>query len=378
MARQGRRGRFLAAGGSCPLPASPVLPVSGGETVVRLPTVSGLEYFSESPPNAGVPLADLDGRPLSQDRVYMRNSFPMPEPGQVTGEIEVNLPGRPARTLTLDGLAGQEQVDIELVLECAGNGRSLMRPVVSGVEWGLGGASPVRVGGMRLIDALGEVPDEVTELVFTGFDRGSVHPEGEVHFQFSVPACLVADGSALLVTHIGGAPLGLEHGGPIRLVVPGHYAMKSVKWLIRIEGVTEPFSGHFVNRYRFFGDDLLEDGSSVAEIQVRSVIARPSRGGRVTAGRVTVAGSAWSGVAAVERVALSADRGETWVDAELTPGPGPMAAASWRHELTLVPGMHTVMARATDTSGNTQPLVSRWNKGGYANNMVHTVEFEVV
>jgi len=308
----------------------------------------------------------------------MRNSFPMPEPGQVTGEIEVNLPGRPPRTLTPDGLAGLEQVDVDLVLECAGNGRSLIRPVVAGVEWGLGGASPVRVGGVRLIDAVGQVPDEVTEMVFTGFDRGTVHPEGEVHFQFSIPARLVRDGSAMLVTHVGGEPLGLEHGGPVRLVVPGHYAMKSVKWLIRIEGVTEPFSGHFVKRYRFFGDDLLEDGSPVAEIQVRSVIARPGRGERMTAGRVTVAGSAWSGVAAVEQVTLSADRGETWVDAELTPGAGPLAAISWRHELTLGSGMHTVMARAIDASGNTQPLVSRWNKGGYANNVVHTVEFEVI
>ena len=98
----------------------------------------------------------------------------------------------------------------------------------------------------------------------------------------------------------------------------------------------------------------------------------------MTAGRVTVAGSAWSGVAAVERVALSADRGVTWVDTELTPGSGPLAATSWRHQLGLGPGMHTVTARATDASGNTQPLVSRWNKGGYANNVVHTVEFEVI
>lgn len=308
----------------------------------------------------------------------MRNSFPMPEPGQVTGEIEVNLPGRPARTLTPDGLASLEQVNIDLVLECAGNGRSLIRPVVTGLEWGLGGASPVRVGGVRLADALGEVPDEVTEVVLTGFDRGSVQPESEVHYQFSVPAGLVRDGSALLATHMGGEPLGLEHGGPVRFVMPGHYAMRSVKWLIGIEGVVEPFSGHFVNRYRFFGDDLFDDGSPVSEIQVRSVIARPSRGERVTAGRVTVAGSAWSGVAAVERVALSADRGVTWVDTELIPGSGPLAATSWRHQLRLGPGMHTVTARATDASGNTQPLVSRWNKGGYANNVVHTVEFEVI
>lgn len=337
--------------------------------------MDGLDFITVSPPNAAVPLTELDGRPLPQHRVYQRNSFALPAPGEVSGEIEVLLPRRPRATLDLHRLAGLEQVTEEMVLECAGNGRSLITPAVTGLEWGLGGASPIRVGGVRLIDALGEIPDEVTELVLTGCDRGVVRPEGEVPYQFSVSADLVRDGSGLLVTDLGDEPLGHEHGGPVRFVLPGHYAMKSVKWLTKIEGSTSPFQGHFVNRYRFFSDDVVEDGSPVARIQVRSVIAAPAEGDRVAAGRVAITGSAWSGAGPVTKVALSIDDGGRWVEADLAAGSGPLAAAAWSHDLLVGPGEHVVMARATDVSGATQPLVSRWNRGGYANNVVHTVRF---
>ncbi|HEX5695846.1 MAG TPA: sulfite oxidase, partial [Acidimicrobiia bacterium] len=64
--------------------------------------------------------------------------------------------------------------------------------------------------------------------------------------------------------------------------------------------------------------------------------------------------------------------------ADLEVGPHPLAAAAWRHETAVAPGEHVVMARATDASGATQPLLSRWNRGGYANNVVHEVRFVAV
>jgi DMSO/TMAO reductase YedYZ molybdopterin-dependent catalytic subunit len=336
--------------------------------------MSGLEYITESPPNAAVPLSALDGRAIPQDRAYLRNSFPAPE--EVEDSVEVVLPGIPPRGLTSDILSELDQVEMEMVLECAGNGRSLVRPVVSGLEWGLGGVSPIRIGGVRLIDALEQVPDEVVELVLTGSDRGTVWPEGDVNYQFSVPIDRIEDGSALLVTRWGAEPLGIEHGGPIRFVLPGHYAMRSVKWLARIEGVVEPFAGHFVNRYRYLGDDRFEQATPVAEIQVRSVIASPGEGESLAAGAVVIMGSAWSGNGTVDDVAISIDRGETWTAAELAPGSGPLAAVGWQHEVVVAPGKHTVMARATDSAGHSQPMSPVWNENGYANNLVHTVEFE--
>ena len=336
--------------------------------------MSALEYITDEPPNAAVPLAALDGSPIPQDRAYLRNSFPVPE--AVTAEVEVLMPGGPTRTLSTETLSELDQVEMEIVLECAGNGRSMVRPVVSGLEWGLGGASPIKIGGVRLIDALRDVPHEVVELVLTGSDQGTVWPEGDINYQFSVPIDRVHDGSALLVTRWGDAPLGIEHGGPIRFMLPGHYAMRSVKWLAAIEGVIEPFAGHFVQRYRYVDDDRFDDGSPVAEIQLRSVIARPGQGESVPAGALVIMGSAWSGSEPVADVGVSMDRGHTWQTAELAPGSGPLAAVAWRHEVVIDPGSHSVMARATDSAGNSQPMIPPWNKNGYANNMVHTVEFE--
>jgi len=97
--------------------------------------VTGLEYLTVSPPNAAVPISDLHGRPLPQHRVYQRNSFPMPVPGEISGEVEVLLPGRRRETLDLPRLAKLEQVVEEMVLECAGNGRGQMSPRYPSVPW---------------------------------------------------------------------------------------------------------------------------------------------------------------------------------------------------------------------------------------------------
>lgn len=335
-----------------------------------------LEYITIEPPNASVPVTDLDGSLLTQDRVYMRNSFSLPDLKQVTGEIRVLIPGKQARTVTPDDLGVLPRATIDMVLECAGNGRSLMSPVPSGLAWELGGASPIRVSGARLADVIGDLPQDVEEVVFTGADEGEVRPEGRINYQFSLDAALARSDGPLLVTHIGDEPLAHEHGGPVRLVVPGHYAMKSVKWLTRIEAATEPFTGHFVNRYRYIDDHEFEDGAAVGAIQVRSVISHPADGASVPAGRLALAGSSWSGNG-ISRVEISTDGGETWLDAGLSPGRGGHAAVAWRHEIEASPGVHTVMVKATDATGMSQPIRPRWNKNGYANNLVHTVTFNV-
>jgi DMSO/TMAO reductase YedYZ molybdopterin-dependent catalytic subunit len=335
----------------------------------------GLEFLTEYPPNAGVPLSRLDGRLLDQNEAYLRNSFPAPGRDEVTVEIDVVIPGRPSAKVAKRDLAGMPQVEVDFVLECAGNGRSLMRPAVDGLAWGFGGVSPIRVGGVRLADVVGDLPPDVVELVITGADHGDVHPEGAVNYQFSVPVERVADGSALLVTEWGGEPLGLEHGGPIRFMLPGEYAMKSVKWVTRIDAVTMTFTGHFVERYRYIEDDRFHDRAPVGAIQVRSIISFPAEGETVPAGTVMVSGSAWSGPGPVTDVSVSPDRGETWQPANLEPATGQLSARRWQCDVELPPGRHTVMARATDASGNSQPMHPPWNARGYANNVIQEVGF---
>ena len=234
-----------------------------------------LEAITTSPPNLGVRVENLDAaRPLRQDEMYVRCNFDLP--ASLPRGFTISMPGQPDRWVGVDQLDDSELVEMTIVLECAGNGRTFMEPVPDGTPWTLGGISPITFSGIAVSDVIGPLAAEVQELVFTGADSGEVEPEGAINYQFSIDVESLDD--AYLVTHIGGEPLTPEHGAPVRLLVPGQYAMKSVKWITRIEGVTEPFQGHFVKKYRYFQDTIEAEGEPVAEIAVRSLITNLSDG----------------------------------------------------------------------------------------------------
>ena len=338
--------------------------------------MSGLTYLTTDPPNAGVSTEQQDGNLLDQEEMYMRNNFSLPE--SAPEGFEVVMPGRATRYLNAEGLNGLSQVEINLVLECAGNGRTLMDPVPPGTPWGLGGASFISATGVRLNDVLETIPERVIELVFTGADRGGVAPEGAIPYQFSIDRELATSATPLLVTRIGDKALTLAHGAPVRLIVPGHYAMKSVKWLTRIEGVVTPFRGHFVEKYRYYRDDLEPEAAPVGPIQIRSIISFPSDGATLNAGTIEIRGSAWSGPVQVVGVEVSVDGGDSWSPAEIASNGGSNVAIRWLLKTDMRPGRAVILARATDSTGALQPPTPRWNQNGYSNNVVHRVAVRVV
>jgi DMSO/TMAO reductase YedYZ molybdopterin-dependent catalytic subunit len=314
----------------------------------------------------------LDGRRLAPGSIYQRNNFAVPR--SAARQIEVRT-GLRELSLNIEELGRLARVDLDMMLECAGNGRALMDPTPEGTPWALGAASPVHFSGVRLLDAVGVLPETAVELVFTGSDSGLVEPEGRVNYQFSLTTDLWD--RALLATHLNDQPLPFEHGGPVRLVVPGQYAMKSVKWLRAIDAVDEPFTGHFVSKYRYFGDDIEPEASAVADIVVRSLIADPADGSTRSAGKIAVRGLAWSATSGISSVELSVDAGETWTAATVQPSRSQYGPATWQAETTLAPGIYMIAARATDSSGTTQPEDPRWNRNGYANNVIHRVTVTV-
>jgi hypothetical protein len=94
-------------------------------------------------------------------------------------------------------------------------------------------------------------------------------------------------------------------------------------------------------------------------------------------GEVVLEGRAWSGLAAVASVEVSADGGSTWATAELEPEGGRWAWRGWSFRWDAPPGEHVLCSRARDEAGNEQPLEPAWNLGGYANNAVQTVRVTV-
>ncbi|MEW5926801.1 MAG: sulfite oxidase [Gemmatimonadota bacterium] len=333
------------------------------------------------PLNQEAPLGSL-GSPLTPTAsFYRRSHFPVPRLDaaawrlRVAGEVE-----RPLELRRSD-LEAMPRRTLAVTLECAGNGRNLMAPVPDGTPWGLGAVSTAEFTGVRLRDVLeaaGPAP-AAAEALFEGADRGCVGAGREVAFARSLPLAAALDGDALLAWEMNGEPLAPEHGSPLRLVVPRWYGMASVKWLVEVRLLAEPFRGHFqAEHYVYVGEAGTPDGTPVTRARVRSLLAAPTDGAALPPGPVELRGAAWSGDAPVARVEVSTDGGATWTDAGLEPAPSPYAAAPWRLAwLPPGPGEYLLMARATDAAGNTQPLAPVSNELGYGNNCVQRVRVVV-
>src|SRR2546421_159874 len=146
--------------------------------------------------------------------------------------------------------------------------------------------------------------DGTLEVRVEGADHGSYHlrpvlPETnqqDLTFVRSLPIALATDPAAeLLVAYeMNGEPLGPDHGAPFRLIVPHWYAVASVKWLKRIDILTEPFAGEFqTGHYIYEWPDRPHEAVSL--MRVRARITDPADGAVLSPGTHTVRGKAWSG-----------------------------------------------------------------------------------
>ena len=283
--------------------------------------------------------------------------------------------------LSLADLVSRTASSAAVTLECAGNGRSLFEPRPISQPWVLEAIGNARWTGVRVRDLLAEtdVREGAVEVVFTALDQG-VEGEVEQAYARSLPLDEAMRPEVLLAYAMNGHPLLPQHGFPLRLVVPGWYGMTSVKWLVRIEVVTEPFTGFQNARGYRMRQDPDEDGEPVTRIVPRALMIPPgipefmTRSRVVDAGELEIRGRAWSGFGAIERVEFRGDAGATWADVELEPSPeDPFAWRGWRATWEATPGDHILSCRATDATGRTQPDEPSWNVGGYSNNAIQRV-----
>lgn len=336
---------------------------------------------AERPFNAEAPMEALGRRLTPADAFYVRNHFEVPEldASRWRLRLEGRL-GRP-RAVSLAELRSLPHREVVATLECAGNGRRAMRPCPPGTPWAFGAVSTGRFVGVPLVELLDRagLQASVREVAFYGADEGEVEPGRREPFARGLPLEVASDPDVLLAWAMNGEPLSPAHGHPLRLVVPGWYAVASVKWLVRIEARSRPFSGHYQSeRYVYAGDPEVPEGEPVTRIRPRAAIARPADGARLAAGPTEVAGTAWSGAGPIRRVEVSVDGGATWAAARLGEPLSPHAALPWRLPWRPErPGPHEILARATDAAGDSQPLEPRWNRFGYGNNVVQRVRVEV-
>jgi DMSO/TMAO reductase YedYZ molybdopterin-dependent catalytic subunit len=288
-------------------------------------------------------------------------------------------------TLSLAELSKLETLSVVNTLECAGNGRSLHRPQVPGIQWGKGAVSTARFSGPRLRDVLQRAGVKPTgkHVMFRGLDEvpGKVPP-----FIRSIPIGKALDSDTLIATHMNGSPLTKHHGFPARALVPGWIGAASCKWLTEVKLLDAEFVGNFMNpAYRFPnqpvqpGDAVKpEDTHPLTALSVKSVIAGPSDGASLKAGKVAVRGAAWAGEADITKVEISTDGGTNWNPAKLGHEQAHYAWRLWSYDWKATKsGDYIILARATDSQGRTQPSTPAWNPSGYLYNAVDQVRIHV-
>ena len=163
-------------------------------------------------------------------------------------------------------------------------------------------------------------------------------------------AALTDDRNALLAVAMNGEPLPLEHGFPVRMVVPGLYGyVSATKWVVDLE----------VSRFQDFTAFWTDKGwSEEGPVKTESRIDVPRSNHRVMAGSVRVGGIAWAQHTGIEAVEVQLDGGP-WTPVELGRVPSVDTWVQWAGTVQAGPGVHRLAVRATDRSGYVQTAVRR-------------------
>jgi DMSO/TMAO reductase YedYZ molybdopterin-dependent catalytic subunit len=318
--------------------------------------------LSREPPNAEAPESAFEQLITPAESRFVRSHSAVPMLG---GDHLVDVSGALAHPLgwSLDDLRSLPQTTQTVVTECAGNGRTSIRPAVGGEPWGDAAVSTAQWTGAPLRSLLERagLRDTALEVVFTGADGGD--------YQRSLPRETALDPDTVVALEMNGEPIPPLFGGPVRLVVPGWYGMASVKWLARIEAIERNFSGYYQSERYMYGP-----GMPVSRIRIKSRFASLPRS--VHAGKPARIGLlAWGGEG-VARVEVHT--GQRWEEARML---GPVLPHAWRRfELRWTPGKpgrYVLRCRATDVHGVSQPDAPSWNPIGYGANGVQSIEISV-
>ncbi len=328
----------------------------------RLVVVKPEPFNAETPPQA----LTLGRTPTSA--FYVRSNSSEPELPGAAHRITVEGAVESAFSLEVGELARLSRRSLTVTMECAGNGRTTMAPLPEGEPWQQGALGTAIWTGVPLAEVLARarLRREVVEVLVEGADG-----KGSKRFARSLPLSKAVHPDTLLALEMNGAPLPRAHGAPVRLLVPGWYGMASVKWVSRIEALTEPFDGYYQRERYIYDTGAGRELEPVTRMRVKSMITEPAEGARVRPGPVVVQGVAWSGERRVVQVEVAVDGGENWKQATLLEVPRPSAWVRWAFTWEdAKPGRHTLRARATDEAGETQPEMAQWNRLGYGNNAV--------
>jgi DMSO/TMAO reductase YedYZ molybdopterin-dependent catalytic subunit len=300
--------------------------VSGGGTDTTAPAVSGAAATAASPPNA--PPFDLKG--ISPEITVTENFYTVSknviDPSVAVGGWKLKIDGlvdQPME-LTYDQLTALPASDGYYTLMCISN-------EIGGDLWGNAAWHGVKL--KYLLEQAG-VHTDAYKAVFSAADD----------YKDSVTLDRALHPDALLAWEMNGAPLGREHGYPARLLIPGIYGMKNVKWLTGISIVANDFKGFWQN----------QGWDDAAPYQTESRIDVPHSRDTLSAGALSVGGVAFAGDRGIANVEVSTDGEKTWTPAQVKPGLSPYTWQLWRADINVDPSVRDLRVRATDGQGHPQ------------------------
>jgi DMSO/TMAO reductase YedYZ molybdopterin-dependent catalytic subunit len=362
---------------------------AGGLLHASDPEKRGMLVRAAKPEDLEMPPAGFEDYITPIEHFFVRSHVYVPSVDETAWRLRVEGSVAAPLTLSLGDLRKLPPVELIGVVECAGNGRGFYRPTVAGLQWGNGAVGNARWRGVRLADVLKRagIQPGGAHVLFDGADvRLGTMPD----FQRSIPVKKALDPNTLLAYEMNGQELPVKHGFPLRVVAPGWASDSWVKWVTSIRVVeNEPDGFWMKSAYRHPGRPVApgsavppEQMAPVTSLRVKSVISAPLNGAQVPSARICpIRGVAWSGDAGpVTSVEVSVDGGRSWNQAALRAEQRtPFGWRQWEYAWTPTrEAYYTILARARDAAGNTQPLDQEWNPSGYGWNVVPRVGVDVV
>ena len=360
----------------------------------------GLVFLTQRPANAEVPPSLLCDSFLTPNEIFfVRHHFPVPEPKP---DEEVNVSGiKGFSALALE--TAFDQHEVIATIQCTGNRRTgfkscnVSKPSeVKGLPWSVGAISTAKWSGPKLADVLNRVypqgiPEDMKHVCFTGRDS-----DGSGQFygvSINLEHAMDPRGEVILALKMNDEPLPLDHGAPVRVIVPGTAGCRSVKWLKEIF-LSETESTAFWQKqdYKSFSPSQgwegldFDSAPSVMFTPVQSAICEYKIFREEEKKPYIVAkGYSFSGGGnSIIRVDVSADGGRNWTNADLDSGDHSTAYKrrySWTLWTAVVDIPHNddktieLVVKAVDEGYNSQPETpdSIWNVRGILNNSWHRI-----